>query len=135
MQPQGRLKNLDGELVESSKWNEAMAGYYAAVQWMPPPLGRALPHGPCMGQDLPLELGLFTQDELEAALAKLKTGKAAGPDEVPPDLWKAVRCDAAALQKLLELCNNCWAQKAIPQQFTMASLKFHERSRNFLKCS
>ena len=48
-----------------------MAGYYAAVQWMPPPLGRQLPHGPRIGFDLPRAEANASQNLLEQTLSLL----------------------------------------------------------------
>eukprot|EP00959_Pyramimonas_sp_CCMP1952_P133985 2802691-Pyramimonas_sp.AAC.1 len=73
-----------------------MAKYFAAVQWQPPPLGRALTRGDKLGLVLPLRAGDFSSEKLPAALAMLRTGRASGPESVPQDLWKALGSDADA---------------------------------------
>eukprot|EP00959_Pyramimonas_sp_CCMP1952_P437646 9162848-Pyramimonas_sp.AAC.1 len=71
-----------------------MAKHYATVQWKPPPLGRALPHGGKLAPVLLLQAGDFSSEELAAVLTQMRAGRAAGPDGIPPDLWKALRSDA-----------------------------------------
>ena len=37
---------------------------------------------------LDTKLGQFTQEELDVVLTKIKNKKAAGLDEIPPEVWK-----------------------------------------------
>ena len=55
-------------------------------------------------------------------IKKLKNGKAAGSDEIAPELWKAIAQDNDALRHLAGLCNECWSKKRIPQSWHKASV-------------
>ena len=41
-----------------------------------------------ISKQLDIKLGLFTQEELDSVLRKIKNSKAAGLDEIPPEVWK-----------------------------------------------
>ena len=41
-----------------------------------------------ISKQLDIKLGLFTQEELNLLLKKIKNRKAAGLDEIPPEVWK-----------------------------------------------
>ena len=41
-----------------------------------------------ISKQLDIKLGPFTQEELVSVLRKIKNRKAAGPDEIPPEVWK-----------------------------------------------
>ena len=41
-----------------------------------------------ISKQLDIKLGLFTQEELDSILRKMKNGKAAGLDEITPEVWK-----------------------------------------------
>ena len=73
-----------------------MVTYYENIQWAAAPPGRPRPHGPQLHEMFPLDASEFSMAELRAALGKLNGGKAAGPDEVPPEFWKALRHNAEA---------------------------------------
>ena len=47
------------------------------------------------------KLGSFTQEELDSVLRKIKNRKAAGLDEIPPEVWKTIQFDYI----LLRHCN------------------------------
>ena len=53
---------------------------------------------------LPIETGEFTMDELKHSIKDLKSNKASGLDEIPPEVWKTECFD----QELLELCNKTY---------------------------
>ena len=64
---------------------------------------------------LPVNLERITLRELRATVRALKSGKAAGPDGVPIEFWKAILnspCLEAAAG-LLELCNTIWLKKEV----------------------
>ena len=50
---------------------------------------------------LNIKLGPFTQEQLDSALRKIKNRKAAGLDEIPPEVWKTRQFDDI----LLRHCN------------------------------
>ena len=53
-----------------------------------------------------IKLGPFTQEELDSVLRKIKNRKAAGLDEIPPEVWKTRQFDDI----LLRHCNAVYNQ-------------------------
>ena len=49
---------------------------------------------------LDIKLGLFMQEELDVLLRKVKNGKATGLNEIPPEVWKAMKFDDILLRYL-----------------------------------
>ena len=58
---------------------------------------------------LDIKLGRFTQEELDSVLRKIKNKKAAGLDEITPEVWKTREFDDI----LLQLCNAVYNQSTI----------------------
>ena len=54
-----------------------------------------------ISKQLDIKLGPFTQEELDSVLRKIKNRKAAGLDEIPPEVWKTRQFDDI----LLRHCN------------------------------
>ena len=54
-----------------------------------------------ISKQLDIKLGLFTQEELDLVLRKIKNRKAAGLNEIPPEVWKTRQFDDI----LLRHCN------------------------------
>ena len=46
-----------------------------------------------ISKQLDIKLGLFTLEELDSALRKIKNRKAAKLDEIPPEIWKTRQFD------------------------------------------
>ena len=51
-----------------------------------------------ISKQLDIKLGLFTQEDLDSVLKKLKNRKAAGLDEIPPEVWKTRQFDDILLR-------------------------------------
>ena len=62
-----------------------------------------------ISKQLDIKLGLFTKEELDSVLRKIKNRKAAGLDEIPPEVWKTRQFDDI----LLRLCNAVYNQNPI----------------------
>ena len=62
-----------------------------------------------ISKQLDIKLGLFTQEELDSVLRKNKNRKAAGLDEIPPEVWKTRQFDDI----LLRHCNAVYNQNPI----------------------
>ena len=62
-----------------------------------------------ISKQLDIKLGLFTQEELDSVLRKIKNRKAAGLDEIPPEVWKTRQFDDILLQH----CNAVYNQNPI----------------------
>ena len=70
------------------------------------------PHEPVtriIRKQLDIKLGPFTQEELDSVLRKIKNRKAAGLDEIPPEVWKTRQFDDILLQH----CNAAYNQNLI----------------------
>ena len=62
-----------------------------------------------ISKQLDIKLGPFTQEELDSVLRKIKNRKAAGLDEIPPEVWKIRQFDDI----LLRHCNAVYNQNPI----------------------
>ena len=62
-----------------------------------------------VSKQLDIKLGPFTQEELDSVLRKIKNRKAAGLDEIPPEVWKTRQFDDI----LLRHCNAVYNQNPI----------------------
>ena len=51
-----------------------------------------------ISKQLDIKLGSFTQEELDSVLRKIKNRKAAGLDEIPPEVWKTRQFDDILLR-------------------------------------
>ena len=60
-------------------------------------------------KQLDIKLGPFTKEELYSVLRKIKNRKAAGLDEIPPEVWKTRQFDDI----LLRHCNAVYNQNPI----------------------
>ena len=58
---------------------------------------------------LDIKLGQFTQDELDVVLSKIKNRKAAGLDEILPEIWTTENFE----DTLLRYCNAVYNQSTI----------------------
>ena len=62
-----------------------------------------------LSKQLDIKLGPFTKEELDSVLRKIKNRKAAGLDEIPPEVWKTRQFDDI----LLRHCNAVYNQNPI----------------------
>ena len=62
-----------------------------------------------ISKQLDIKLGPFTKEELDSVLRKIKNRKAAGLDEIPPEVWKTRQFDDI----LLRHCNAVYNQNPI----------------------
>ena len=62
-----------------------------------------------ISKQLDIKVGPFTQEELDSVLRKIKNWKAAGLDEITPEVWKTRQFDNI----LLRLCNAVYNKKKI----------------------
>ena len=116
-----KLKNLEGEVVDSSKRADTMAEYFERVQWAVRPMTEVQPDRRCMGGLLDVNLVPISHEEVCIAVKRLRKNRAAGVDEVPGEFWRAITelgTDAAAWVR--EFCDACWAGKRVPRQWHLA---------------
>ena len=58
-----------------------------------------------ISKQLDIKLGPFTLEELDSVLKKIKNRKAAGLDEIPPEIWKTRQFDDILLRQCKAVCN------------------------------
>ena len=74
-------------------------------------------------KQLDIKLGPFTQEELDPVLKKIKNRKAAGLDEIPPEVWKTRQFDDI----LLRHCNAVYNQNTIDRWLKGCILPFPKK--------
>ena len=62
-----------------------------------------------VNNQLDIKLGWFTLEKLDVVLRKIKNKKAAGLDEIPPEVWKTRKF----VDLLLQYCNTVYNQNTI----------------------
>ena len=73
-----------------------------------------------------------TLKEVEDSIKQLTSGKAAGPDGVPPDIYK--HGGPALKRQLLVLFTQCWEEGKVPQAFKDANLMHLYKNKGDVKC-
>ena len=76
-----------------------------------------------ISKQLDIKLGPFTQEELDSVLRKIKNRKAAGLDEIPPEVWKTRQFDDI----LLRHCNAVYNQNPIDRWMKGCILPFPKK--------
>ena len=76
-----------------------------------------------ISKQLDIKLGSFTQEELDSVLRKIKNRKAAGLDEIPPEVWKTRQFDDI----LLRHCNAVYNQNPIDRWMKGCILPFPKK--------
>jgi hypothetical protein len=115
-----RLKNAEGQFVESDEWADTMAAHLETIQWRVRPMGRV--DGPALGAELPINVQEFTEKEIRVAVNKLKRRRASGPDEIPAEFLKAVADCPSGMLWLVDFCNACWNGEEIPEDWRSAAV-------------
>ncbi|XP_069771587.1 uncharacterized protein [Narcine bancroftii] len=119
-QVQSPLRSSDGKVLLSDKisifnrWSEHFQSLFSANCSVQESALLQLPQHP-----LRLELDeVLTQDETYKANEQLKSGKAAGMDGIPPEVWKAGSKTACQT----EFFKLCWDQGKLPQDLRDATI-------------
>ena len=76
-----------------------------------------------ISKKLDIKLGPFTQEELDSVLRKIRNRKAAGLDEIPPEVWKTRQFDDI----LLRHCNAVYNQNPIDRWMKGCILPFPKK--------
>ena len=117
---QGRLKNTAGRTVSSEQRAETLASYLQDVQWAVRP-SCAHPSREPMHDDLRINVGDITEDEITHAGSKLKWNRACGLDGIPGEFWKAIFVRGSpAVRWATEFCQVCWRDKVVPDAWHTA---------------
>ena len=88
-----------------------------------PPKIRHEPITRIISKQLDIKLGPFTQEELDSVLRKIKNRKAAGLDEIPPEVWKTRQFDDI----LLRHCNAVYNRNPIDKWMKGCILPFPKK--------
>jgi len=67
------------------------------------------------GSDLDVNLGPITKEEITRAVEKSKSGKAPGPDNIPPEVLKAGATTTADI--LMDLFQETWEREEVPSEW------------------
>ena len=76
-----------------------------------------------ISKELHIKLGPFTQEKLDSVFRKIKNRKAAGFDEIPPEVWKTRQFDDI----LLRHCNAIYNQNPIDRWMKGCILSFPKK--------
>ena len=76
-----------------------------------------------ISKQLDIKLGPLTKEELDSVLRKIKNRKAAGLDEIPPEVWKTRQFDDILLQQW----NTVYNQNRIERWAKGCTLPFHKK--------
>ena len=77
-----------------------------------------------ISKQLDIKLEQFTQEELDSVLRKIRNRKAAGLNEIPPEVWKTREFDDILLQH----CNAVYNQNTIDRWTKRCILSFPKKS-------
>ena len=80
-----------------------------------------------ISKKLDIKLGLFTLEELNSLLRKIKNRKATRLDEIPPEVWKTRQFDYI----LLRHCNAVYNQNPIDWWMKGCILPFPKLAKNY----
>ena len=115
------IRNLQGELLTDNeainkRWSEHFEQLLNRPSSIDPSVIETIPARP-----LDLELDdPPTELEVEKAITELQCGKAAGPDGIPPEVFK--EGGMALTQKLTEFMCMCWEDGCLPQDLKDARI-------------
>ena len=87
-----KLRSRDGVVVHSEDQMEIFAAYFEEMQWRVcfTNVVETEEDIEIIGEERPVNLGLFLADELRRAGRKLKLQKASGTDEILGELWRVI---------------------------------------------
>ena len=107
------VRNEAGVLLRSAeeemhRWREHFQTVLNHVEPLNPP--EVEPN-----DELNIKTGRITRLEIKNAREKLKNGKAAGCDNIPPEAIKAG--EDTSEEVLLDLCNRIWSEQKMPEEW------------------
>ena len=117
---QGRLKDSEGRCVDSEHRAETLADYYENVQWAVRP-GALVVERQHLGEELNVNIGPISYDEIATAASKMRSGRASGVDDLPAEVWKALLAKgSSAAIWITDLCNDIMSNNVLPKQWHLA---------------
>ena len=117
---QGRLRDLNGELVSSESRADTMAAYLETVQWRVRPAMAV--DAPVLGPALPVSLDSFSVEEVTKVIRKLRNEKAPGPDGIPAEYLKSLLSSSFLLQHVTDFLSMCWLNKEVSSEWHLATV-------------
>ena len=105
-----QIRDENGTVVDDHLRPETMAKYFEEIQWKVRPDCIAHNRPALYDDDLQMQVGPVTIQELRQAIKKFKNHKASGMDDIPIELWKIIASNDNALQHLADICSTCWTQ-------------------------
>lgn len=115
----GPIKDSTGKLLTSKNDQVARwAEYFKLLLNQPPPAEKAyvLP----ADTDLDISCELPTEEEIAKAIRSLHPRKAAGPDNVPPEILRSTINESVEI--FLQLFTRIWDEEKVPQAWKMSNV-------------
>ena len=78
------------------------------------------PEGPIHDTEAEVKQYLFTREELDVAIGKMKNNRAPGPNRVTPELIQLLRDERK--DRLLHFINSCWDKEELFDEMNKADL-------------
>ena len=113
------MKNLAGEITSSEHKCDTLAEHYERIQWRVRP-ANLQDDRPALGPALPIDNEPFTAAEVEGTIRKLKDGKCAGEDSIPPEYFKALLGQVESLEEIRKFMSKCWLDGSTPRAWHQA---------------
>ena len=108
-----KLRDSDGILVDSEQWADVMATHLEQIRWRVRPA--TIDNFQHEVDELPVCVDVFIVEALKQVVHEMKNRKAAGHDETPAGLWKAVCDPLFGLSCLAQLCKKRVLDEAVPK--------------------
>ena len=121
--PQGRLRDSSGELVSTDCRAETFAQHLDSIHWYVRPITLVPDTNVELHPPLDVNTGPFTDAELRKTLKKLHKGKASKPNDIPVEVFQAMAEEPGQLHWLLDICNDVWEQKTLPEEWSTADVR------------
>ncbi|VDP59798.1 unnamed protein product [Schistosoma mattheei] len=129
--PERPVKSKEGEVItnieeQRNRWVE----HFKELLYRPTPLNP--PNIEAAHMDLPIDVGPPTIEEISMAVKQIKSGKAAGPENIQAEALKA---DVAATAKILHiLFNKIWDEEQVPTDWKERLLIKIPKKGDLSKC-
>ncbi|CAH8462351.1 unnamed protein product [Schistosoma mattheei] len=130
-EPERPVKSKEGEVItnieeQQNRWVEHFKELLNRPAPLNPPNIEAAP------TDLPINVGPPTIEEISMAIRQIKSGKAAGPDNIPAEALKA---DVAATARILHiLFSKIWDEEQVPTDWKEGLLIKIPKKGDLSKC-
>ena len=116
----GRKRSKEGQVSGSSPEERVTTWFthFKKLLGEPPEVDDPDEEIPPIYQDLDIKDDLFTMEEFRKVKSTLKVGKAAGPDDIPPEVYKS--CDFDDI--CLDLCNRALLENEKPELWSYMNI-------------